>query len=112
MGPNRCGHDGSPDRERAAPAEGVPGGARRRDQAFPNLTLHCAHSDILGNIFTVNIFCHFSIRHNLLRVRIIFARVIYIEVGIKLREIHRVLSFTQKGWLKRYIDPNTAKGTS
>ena len=33
----------------------------------------------------------------------------YLSIGMKLKKVHRVLEFTQKPWMKKYIDFNTEK---
>ena len=35
----------------------------------------------------------------------------YLSLGMKLKKVHRVLEFTQKPWMKKYIDFNTEKRT-
>ena len=35
----------------------------------------------------------------------------YLSLGIELKKVHRVLEFTQKPWMKEYIDFNTQKRT-
>ena len=36
-------------------------------------------------------------------------RVTCLELGMKLKEIHKILEFKQKDWMKPYIDFNTEK---
>ena len=37
---------------------------------------------------------------------------LYLSLGMKLKKVHRVLEFTQKPWMKPYIDFNTKKRTN